>query len=89
MIKTCTPMHLNESHGQKKVVFNLLTRLLTNFLYNILYKLTVGSPKTRLEFIKDVTDPLDSDYKEIEAFSVASNNGASCEYTWEKIKKIS
>ena len=70
MIKTYTPMHLNESHGQKKVVFNLLTRLLTNFLYNILYKLTVGSPKTRLEFIKDVTDPLDSDYKEIEAFSL-------------------
>ena len=41
----------------------------------ILYKLTVGHPKTRLEFIKDVIDSLVSDYKETEAVSVARNQG--------------
>ena len=39
---------------------------------NLLYKLTVEHPKTRLEFIKDVIDPLVLDYKEIEVVSVAS-----------------
>ena len=43
------------------------------FLYNVLLKLSVGRPKTTLVFIKDVIDSLASDYKEIEAFSVASN----------------
>ena len=38
-------------------------------------KLTVGHPKTRLEFIKDVIDSLDSDCKEIEAVSAASYKG--------------
>ena len=57
----------------KKVVLNLLTRLLMNSY--ILYKLTVGHPKTRLEFIKDVIDSLASDYKEIEAISFARNQG--------------
>ena len=41
----------------------------------ILYKLTVGHPKTRLEFIKDVIDSLVSDYKETEAVGVARNQG--------------
>ena len=57
----------------RKIVFNLLTCLLMNSC--ILYKLTVGHPKTRLEFIKDVIDSLASDYKEIEAISVARNQG--------------
>ena len=35
----------------------------------------MGHPKTRLEFIKDVTDSLVSDYKETEAVSVARNQG--------------
>ena len=43
----------------------------------ILYKLTVGHSKTRLEFIKDITDSLVSDYKETEAVSVARNHGAA------------
>ena len=51
----------------------------------MLYKLTVGHPKTRL---KDVTDSLASDYKEIEVFSVASNKGIYYKFTWEKRKKI-
>ena len=55
----------------KKVVFNILKRLLMNSY--ILYKLTVGHPKTRLEVIKDVIGSLVSDYKEIEAVSVARN----------------
>ena len=38
-----------QNHGQKN-----LTCLLMNSY--ILYKLTVGHPKTRLEFIKDVID---------------------------------
>ena len=41
----------------------------------ILYKLTVGHPKTRLDFIKDVIDSLVSDYKETEAVGVARNQG--------------
>ena len=41
----------------------------------ILCELTLGHPKTRLEFIKDVTDSLVSDYKETEAVSVARNQG--------------
>ena len=57
----------------KKVVLNLLTRLLMNSY--ILYKLTVGHPKARLEFMKDVTDSLVSNYKETEAVSVARNQG--------------
>ena len=57
----------------KKVVFNLLTCLLMNSY--VLYKLTVGHPKTRLEFIKDVVDSLASDYKETEVVSVARNQG--------------
>ena len=35
------------------------------------YKLTVGHPKTKLEFIKEVIDSLVSEYKETEAVSVA------------------
>ena len=76
LIKSCTPMHLKESqnHGQKKLYSTFLhARLLMNSY--ILYKLTVAHPKTRLEFIKDVIDSLASDYKEIMAFSVASNHG--------------
>ena len=57
----------------KKVVLNLLTRLLMNSY--ILYKLTVGHPKARLEFMKDVTDSLVSNYEETEAASVARNQG--------------
>ena len=45
----------------KKVVFNLLSRLLMNSY--ILYKLTVRNPKSRLEFIKDVSNSLASESK--------------------------
>ena len=38
----------------KEFVFNLLMCLLMNSY--IVYKLTLGDPKTRLEFIKDVID---------------------------------
>ena len=38
----------------KEFVFNLLICLLMNSY--IVYKLTLGDPKTRLEFIKDVID---------------------------------
>ena len=38
----------------KEFVFNLLTCLLMNSY--IVYKLTLGDPKPRLEFIKDVID---------------------------------
>ena len=41
----------------------------------ILSKLTVGHPKTRLEFMKDVIDLRVSDYKETETVSVAPNQG--------------
>ena len=41
----------------------------------ILYKVTVGHPKTSLEFIKNDIDSLASNYKEIEAVSVARNQG--------------
>ena len=57
----------------KEFVFNLLTCLLMNSY--IVYKLTLGDPKTRLEFIKDVIDLLISDFKEIEAVSFARNQG--------------
>ena len=60
-----------ENHGKK----DLLTCLLMNSY--ILYKLTVGHSKTRLEFIKDITDSLVSDYKETEAVSVARNHGTA------------
>ena len=40
-----------------------------------LYTATVGHPKTRFVFIKDVIDSLTSDYKEIETVSVARNQG--------------
>ena len=55
----------------KEVVFNLVTHLLMNSY--ILSILIVGHPKTRLQSVKDVLDSLASDYKEIEAVSVASN----------------
>ena len=58
------------------------------FLYNILNKLTVRNPKTKLEFIKDVIGSLSSDYKEIKAFSVASNKGIYWKITWGKRKKL-
>ena len=41
----------------------------------ILYKSTVGHPKARLEFMKNVTDSLVSDYKETEAVNVVRNQG--------------
>ena len=53
------------------------------FLYNILYKLTLGHPKTRW-----VIDSMASDYKEMEAFSVASNKGIYCKFTWEKENRL-
>ena len=55
-----------ENHGKK----NLKCLLMNSY---ILYKLTVGHPKTRLEFIKDVIDSPVSDYKETVAVSVARN----------------
>ena len=67
----------------KNVLFNLL-RLFDELLCNILYKLTVSLPKTRSEFIKDAIDSVASDYKEIEAFSVASSKDIYCIFTWEK-----
>ena len=57
----------------KEFVFNLLICLLMNSY--IVYKLTLGDPKPRLEFIKDVIDWLISDFKEIEAVSFARNQG--------------
>ena len=47
----------------KKIVFNFLSRLLMNSY--ILYKQTIKNPKSRLEFIKDVTGFLASESKAI------------------------
>ena len=64
-------MHLNEVKIMvKKDFFTCLLR--SSY---ILCELTLGHPKTRLEFIKDATDSLVSDYKETEAVSVARNQG--------------
>ena len=69
----------------KEFVFNLLICLLMNSY--IVYKLTLGDPKTRLEFIKDVIDWLISNFKKIEAVSFARNQGIA-NFTWEKRKGL-
>ena len=84
-----TPMHVSKSqnHGQKNGI-QPSYQSSDELLYNILYNLTVGHPKTTLEFVKNDTDSLTSDYKEIEAFSVAINKGIYCKFSWEERNKI-
>ena len=48
----------------KKVVFSLLTRLLMNSY--VLYQTTVRVPKGRIEYIKDINDPLAADFKTVD-----------------------